>query len=139
MAKRKFTKYPQGYVKASTGDYGRHASAISFDVVSTKRKPCNSREIESITRKVLEQMNGLAVPAFDIHDVDFDEDYWIEEYGVTPSQYGADFVWEGNPDEKKIIRDLGRELSKAGYELLGEDFYSLDHAYRPQDIDQWFD
>ena len=63
-----------------------------------------------------------------IESVDYSQ---YEEYNnMSTSQCNTDFSYSGDYNRDAIEDRLLSEMTKLGYEVLGLDFFDMDHAYK---------
>lgn len=64
----------------------------------------------------------------DFESVDYSQ---YEEYNnMSTSQCNTDFSYSGDYNSDAIEDRLFSEMNKLGYEVLGVDFFDMDHAYK---------
>lgn len=132
--KRKFTKYPSNYVRASKGRrqppygfdkeyemsrlYGGTAN-LSFDFIAPNGVD------EAVIRDIIDD----AFMGYEVNNVDFrsvDYPNWQADYASAPRQIGVAFTYDVDVgyDDEAILDDLCDQMRAYGYEIIGNpEFY----------------
>ena len=129
--KRTFTKYPSGYVRASTDEpllsNGRHVSQLSFDFIGN----VDYDVLCSIVEAALKNQNCIMIGA-NLEGVDYSG--YPEYRDADVAQFGCDYVWKEpySGDDDILESEIRSRLSDLGVDIIGfgNQWESVEHAYK---------